>query len=254
MALCCGRAWARSNTTPGMQQALPCSACPACQWSSSIVCTCLQADCAPLCLQVVQLCRKHRLYSALTYISNRGLLDYTAPAAQLLLAHLQAASVTPAPASAGATAEGSQLETSRPAGSEADPATGDAASGTQAGSLFGYKLLVYLRCCLTGKAFPPGGSLRACCRLVWTGSIGSCCLRTWSCTAVAAAAAAAAATAQRATAMWQQLSWLHSAACFGLSAAIAVCLNQYSCRPHCMTCGLVRVSASAPGPFWSPAL
>ena len=160
-ALCRGRACAHSNATLDMQRALPRSACPACQWSSSMTCACLQAEYAPLGLQVVQLCRKHRLYSALTYISNRGLLDYTAPAAQLLLAHLQAASPAPAPAlaPAGTTAEGSQLENPRPAASEADPAAGEAASGTQAGSnLFGYKLLVYLRCCLTGKAFPPGGA------------------------------------------------------------------------------------------------
>ena len=171
MALCCGRVCARSTAAEDMQQALPCSACSARHRSSSIMCACLQAEYVPLCRQVVQLCRKHRLYSALTYISNRGLLDYTAPAAQLLLAHLQAAS--PAPAPVGTTAEGSQLETPRPAGSEADLAAGDAASGTQAGSnLFGYKLLVYLRCCLTGKAFPPGRCLRAYGRLVKQAALG----------------------------------------------------------------------------------
>lgn len=37
-------------------------------------------------LQVVKLCRMHRLYSALTYILTRGLDDYVAPAVELLLA------------------------------------------------------------------------------------------------------------------------------------------------------------------------
>ncbi|KAK9804391.1 hypothetical protein WJX72_010740 [[Myrmecia] bisecta] len=73
--------------------------------------------------QVVRLCRLHRLHSALIYIFNRGLNDYTAPTAELLLAMLYAG------------------------GGE----------GGRARRATGYKLLVYLRCCLTGQAFPPGG-------------------------------------------------------------------------------------------------
>ena len=46
MALCCGRACARSIATVLLQRALPCSECPACQWSSSLVCACRWCSCA----------------------------------------------------------------------------------------------------------------------------------------------------------------------------------------------------------------
>lgn len=68
--------------------------------------------------QVVRLCREHGLYSALIYLFNRGLDDFKAPLEELL-----------------AVAQDQQ----RP--------------NAQA---FGYKMLVYLKYCFLGLAFPPG--------------------------------------------------------------------------------------------------
>jgi len=66
------------------------------------------------------------LLTALTYILNRGLNDYMGPAAHLLMALLLS--------------------------SKSDEGSNSKASG--------YRLLVYLRCCLTGCSFPPGQSLK----------------------------------------------------------------------------------------------
>ncbi|KAH9322060.1 hypothetical protein KI387_016699, partial [Taxus chinensis] len=68
--------------------------------------------------QVVRLCREHGLYSALIYLFNRGLDDFKAPLEELL-----------------AVAQ----DQKRP--------------NAQA---FGYKMLVYLKYCFLGLAFPPG--------------------------------------------------------------------------------------------------
>ena len=87
-------------------------------------------------VQVVKLCRTHRLYSALTYVLTRGLGDYIAPAVELLLALATAPSGA---TDADADADGSSFETA-PAGQRAA----------------GFKLLVYLRCCLRQEQFPPG--------------------------------------------------------------------------------------------------
>jgi len=72
--------------------------------------------------QVLRLCWRYGLLTALTYILNRGLNDYMGPAAHLLMAVLRPSAHGP--------------------GSDSKAA--------------GYRLLVYLRCCLTGCSFPPG--------------------------------------------------------------------------------------------------
>ncbi|KAI3843581.1 hypothetical protein MKX03_022406 [Papaver bracteatum] len=68
--------------------------------------------------QVVRLCREHGLYGALIYLFNRGLDDYKAPLEELLL-----------------VVQSSKRENAL--------ATG-------------YRMLVYLKYCFTGLAFPPG--------------------------------------------------------------------------------------------------
>jgi len=71
---------------------------------------------------VLRLCWRYGLLTALTYILNRGLNDYMGPAAHLLMALLRPSAHSP---------------------------SGDSKAA-------GYRLLVYLRCCLTGCSFPPG--------------------------------------------------------------------------------------------------
>ncbi|XP_075484312.1 uncharacterized protein LOC142524290 [Primulina tabacum] len=72
--------------------------------------------------QVVRLCREHRLHHALIYLFNKGLDDFTTPLEEFLI-----------------VLQNSRLE--------------DAAS-------LGYMMLVYLKYCFRGLAFPPGrGSL-----------------------------------------------------------------------------------------------
>jgi hypothetical protein len=76
-----------------------------------------------MCVQVIRLCEGCGLYSALAYIHNNALADFRKPLTDLLAAVAGAA----APADA---------------------------------ARYCYKLLVYLRCCFRGLAFPPGtGSL-----------------------------------------------------------------------------------------------
>ncbi|KAL0030409.1 hypothetical protein WJX79_001821 [Trebouxia sp. C0005] len=83
----------------------------------------LHMDIASLDLnQVLRLCWRYGLLTALTYILNRGLNDYMGPAAHLLMALLMPSAHGP--------------------GNDSKAA--------------GYRLLVYLRCCLTGCSFPPG--------------------------------------------------------------------------------------------------
>ncbi|WOK95317.1 hypothetical protein Cni_G04024 [Canna indica] len=76
--------------------------------------------------QVVRLCREHGLYGALIYLFNRGLDDYRTPLEELLIV-------------------------------VQDSSRADAAS-------IGYRMLVYLKYCFQGLAFPPGhGTLPSSC-------------------------------------------------------------------------------------------
>ncbi|XP_057454917.1 uncharacterized protein LOC130746339 isoform X2 [Lotus japonicus] len=68
--------------------------------------------------QVVRLCREHGLYSALVYLFNKGLDDFRAPLEELF-----------------AVLQNSQKEIA---------------------IALGYRMLVYLKYCFTGLAFPPG--------------------------------------------------------------------------------------------------
>lgn len=68
--------------------------------------------------QVVRLCREHGLYSALVYLFNKGLDDFRAPLEELF-----------------AVLQNSQKENA---------------------TAHGYRMLVYLKYCFTGLAFPPG--------------------------------------------------------------------------------------------------
>ncbi|XP_043698874.1 vacuolar protein sorting-associated protein 8 homolog isoform X2 [Telopea speciosissima] len=68
--------------------------------------------------QVVKLCREHGLYGALIYLFNRGLDDFRAPLEELLM-----------------VVRNSQMESA---------------------VSIGYRMLVYLKYCFSGLAFPPG--------------------------------------------------------------------------------------------------
>ncbi|KAM7476580.1 hypothetical protein LguiB_023823 [Lonicera macranthoides] len=68
--------------------------------------------------QVVRLCREHRLYGALIYLFNKGLDDFKAPLEDLLVV----------------------LRTSE----------------KENAPILGYRMLVYLKYCFSGLAFPPG--------------------------------------------------------------------------------------------------
>ncbi|KAJ8763875.1 hypothetical protein K2173_003657 [Erythroxylum novogranatense] len=68
--------------------------------------------------QVVRLCREHALYGALIYLFNKGLDDFKTPLEELLVV-LQK-------------------------------------SHTENASILGYRILVYLKYCFSGLAFPPG--------------------------------------------------------------------------------------------------
>ena len=107
---------------------------------------------------MLRLCWRYGLLTALTYILNRGLNDYVGPAAHLLMALLRPSAHGPASDSKAA----------------------------------GYRLLVYLRCCLTGSSFPPGVQAmlilvvflcQQCCRAILRLSIPSpaCCVSCCTC-------------------------------------------------------------------------
>lgn len=68
--------------------------------------------------QVVRLCREHGLYGALVYLFNKGLDDFRAPLEELLV-----------------VLQNSQRESA---------------------AALGYRMLVYLKYCFSGLAFPPG--------------------------------------------------------------------------------------------------
>ena len=76
-------------------------------------------------LQVMNLCWQHNLHEAVIYIHNNGMMDYVSPAEELL----------------------TQLRSAL-----------DSADGKLSHKQFdlGNKLLVYISCCLAGRAFPHG--------------------------------------------------------------------------------------------------
>jgi hypothetical protein len=94
-------------------------------------------------LQLIPLCISHRLSAALIHIFTRALQDHQTPAALLLVAAAAARDASPAAA----------------AQAEAAPATSEAAEvqlQQHEDLRLGYKLLVFLRCCLLGHSYPPG--------------------------------------------------------------------------------------------------
>lgn len=144
--------------------------------------------------QVARLCRAHRLYAALIHIFNRGLGDFLTPACELLIeiAHglYKEKTTAASPSDDGVL---SNLEPSADLGPAAAEQTSNPSSSTEqqceglsddglsdvdaqgpeevpaaapvpvveAPSVdwreeFGYRLLVYVQCCLRGEWFPPG--------------------------------------------------------------------------------------------------
>ena len=83
-------------------------------------------------MQVIRLCRQHRLTTALAYLFPRALLDYVAPVAELVIAIAKAKAEEQE-----AVAQGSLSE-------------------RKASRALGFKLLVYLRTNFAGLTFPPG--------------------------------------------------------------------------------------------------
>lgn len=106
----------------------------------------------PACSQLIPLCIRHRLFAALIAIFTRALRDHQTPAALLLVA---AAAAADAEEALGAEQPGSPTEVAAP----------DALLQRRESLRLAYKLLVFLRCCLLGQAYPPGervGWERAC--------------------------------------------------------------------------------------------
>ena len=84
-------------------------------------------------MQVIRLCRQHRLTSALAYLFPRALLDYVAPVAELAVAIVNAR----------ADEQNSQEPDNPP-------------PGWKLSKVLGFKLLTYLRTHFAGLTFPPG--------------------------------------------------------------------------------------------------
>lgn len=93
--------------------------------------------------QLIPLCIRHRLFAALIAIFTRALRDHQTPAALLLVA---AAAAAAAEEASGAAAPASELAAAEP----------DALLQQRESLRLAYKLLVFLRCCLLGQAYPPG--------------------------------------------------------------------------------------------------
>lgn len=93
--------------------------------------------------QLIPLCIRHRLFAALIAIFTRALRDHQTPAALLLVA---AAAAAAAEEAAGAAAPASEAGAAEP----------DALLQQRESLRLAYKLLVFLRCCLLGQAYPPG--------------------------------------------------------------------------------------------------
>lgn len=101
-------------------------------------------------MQLIPLCIRHRLFAALVHIFTRALQDHQTPAALLLVA---AAAAGEAEAAGEAAAAGeAQVAALAAAGEEAPGALLQQRESLR----LGYKLLVFLRCCLLGRAYPPG--------------------------------------------------------------------------------------------------
>ena len=90
--------------------------------------------------QLIPLCIRHRLFAALIHIFARALQDYQTPAALLLVA---AAAACQEDELAGATQPN-------------DSPTAEKLLQQHEGLRLGFKLLVFLRCCLLERAYPPG--------------------------------------------------------------------------------------------------
>lgn len=123
-------------------------------------------------LQLIPLCIRHRLWAALVHIFARALQDHQTPAALLLVA---AAAAGEAEAAAGSAAAGGEQD--------AEAAAGGAAELLQRreGLRLGYRLLLFLRCCLRGASYPPGAR-HACppaCDAVTREAASGVCVTVW---------------------------------------------------------------------------
>lgn len=92
-------------------------------------------------VQLIPLCIQHRLFAALIHIFTRALQDHQTPAALLLVA---AAAAGEAECDAGA---------GEPASADMAP---DQLLQRHESLRLGYKLLLFLRCCLLGYSYPAG--------------------------------------------------------------------------------------------------
>lgn len=107
-------------------------------------------------LQLIPLCIRHRLFSALLHIFASALQDHSTPAALLLVA---AAAAGEAEAEAATAAAAAELAAAAAGGAWAAAQGSTAAAALQARESLrlAYKLLLFLRCCLLGLGYPPGG-------------------------------------------------------------------------------------------------
>lgn len=116
----------------------PCTLHPKPTWSA------LSAVALPVPPQLIPLCIRHRLFAALVHIFTRALADHQTPAALLLVASAAAAEAEAAAEAAAAAAM--------------EARTSAELLAARQSLRLGYKLLVFLRCCLLGLSYPPGAS------------------------------------------------------------------------------------------------